>query len=61
MTSSETLTAVLLDPHPLWLDAVQSVLARVDIEVVGKTTASAVALDLLEEHQPDILVTALEL
>ncbi len=61
MTSSEILTAVLLDPHPLWLDAVESVLARVDIEVVGKTTSTAVALGLLDEHQPDILVTALEL
>jgi len=61
MNPSETLTAVLLDPHPLWLDAVETVLARVDIEVVGKTTVATTALGLVEEHQPDLLVTALEL
>ncbi len=49
-------TAVLLDPHPLWLDAVEMVLARTGVEVVGATTAGADALALLDEHRPHLFV-----
>jgi DNA-binding NarL/FixJ family response regulator len=54
-------TAVLLDQHPLWLDAVERVVQPVGISVVGKATAPEEALRLVEEREPDILVTALEL
>ena len=33
-----TKTAVLLDNHPLWLDAVERVLTRIDIDVLGKSS-----------------------
>jgi DNA-binding NarL/FixJ family response regulator len=49
--------AVLFDPHPLWLDAIESVLARVDITVVEKTTRLQHALEAVERHLPDVLVT----
>jgi len=49
-------TAVLLDPHPLWLDAVESILGTIDVAVVGRTTSADEALRLVEEHQPDILI-----
>ena len=50
-------TAVLFDPHPLWLEAVEGVLARVDVGVVGKATELAQALAAVERHHPDVLVT----
>ncbi len=44
----------------MWLDAVEQVLRRVGVEVVGKTTSTSEALALAEEHKPDLLVTGLE-
>jgi DNA-binding NarL/FixJ family response regulator len=55
MSPGET-TAVLLDPYPLWLDAVEQVLARNNVEVVGRTTDPARAVALVEELRPSVLV-----
>ena len=55
MSSGER-TAVLLDPFPLWLDAVEGVLGQNDVEVVGRTTDPARALALVEELRPSVLV-----
>jgi DNA-binding NarL/FixJ family response regulator len=60
-TSFETRTAVLADQFPLWLDAVQSVLERNHVRVVGKATSGEQALALVEEHAPDLLVTCIEM
>ena len=49
-------TAVLLDPHPLWLDALEMVLARTGVEVVGATTSAAHALTLVNQHRPHLFV-----
>ncbi|HEX2310683.1 MAG TPA: response regulator, partial [Vicinamibacterales bacterium] len=49
-------TAILLDPHPLWLDAVERVLESVGVEVSGKATRPDLALELICEHNPDLLV-----
>ena len=49
-------TAVVLDPHPLWLDAVERVLTLSGFTVVGRVTRASDALDLIEEHAPDLLV-----
>ena len=49
-------TAVLLDPHPLWLEAVQSVLASLDIAVAGKATTAEEALEIIERDEPDIFL-----
>jgi DNA-binding NarL/FixJ family response regulator len=57
----ERRTAVLLDQHPLWLDAVENVLAKIGVEVVGKTTRPTRALELVEQHHPDVLVTGIDL
>lgn len=56
-TTSESRTAVLLDGHPLWLEAVDAFLGRVDVRVVAKTTSPETALTLVEEHAPDVLIT----
>jgi DNA-binding NarL/FixJ family response regulator len=49
-------TAVLLDPYPLWLDAIERVLATAGVEVVGKATSPEEAIALVDEHRPDLLV-----
>jgi DNA-binding NarL/FixJ family response regulator len=44
----------------MWLDAVEQVLRRIGIHVVGKATSTSEALSLVEEHRPDLLITELE-
>jgi DNA-binding NarL/FixJ family response regulator len=44
----------------MWLDAVEQVLRRIGIDVLAKTTSTAKALSVIEEHNPDVLVTELE-
>jgi DNA-binding NarL/FixJ family response regulator len=56
LASHDQRTAVLLDPHPLWLDALESILSSIDVAVVGRTTSTDDALRLVEEHEPDILI-----
>jgi DNA-binding NarL/FixJ family response regulator len=55
MSPKET-TAVLLDPYPLWLDAVEQALSRNDVIVVGRSTDPNEALTLVEELQPSVFV-----
>ena len=52
-------TAVLADTHPMWLDVVEQLLAKVGITVVARTTAVTEAPRLVVDHQPDVLVTEL--
>jgi DNA-binding NarL/FixJ family response regulator len=44
----------------MWLDAVEQVLRRIEIHVVGKTTSTSEALSMVEEHRPQLLITELE-
>jgi DNA-binding NarL/FixJ family response regulator len=53
-------SGVICDSHPMWLDAVEQVLGRIGINVVGKTTSTSEALSMVEEHNPDLLITELE-
>jgi DNA-binding NarL/FixJ family response regulator len=59
MSSNDAQTAVILDEHPLWLDAVEGVLHRIGIRVIGKATSPSQALTLVEEANPDLLVADL--
>jgi DNA-binding NarL/FixJ family response regulator len=61
MSPSEHRTAVLLDRHPLWLEAVEQVLHRIGVEVTGKATSPEHALALIEEHGPSLFVTGIEM
>ena len=54
-------TAVLLDHHPLWLEAVHPIVTGVGGIVVGKETSGRRGLALVEEHRPDLLVTGIEM
>ena len=53
-------TAVLVDRYPLWLDALEQVLARLGIVTVGRAATSARALDLVARQRPDLLVGELD-
>jgi DNA-binding NarL/FixJ family response regulator len=54
-------TAVLLDRHPMWLDAVEQVLTKIQIEVRGRSNLLVDLVALVTHHQPDLLVADLEL
>jgi DNA-binding NarL/FixJ family response regulator len=61
MTPSSTpLHAVLLDPHPIWLDAIELVLDRVGVTVVGKTSSGSEAVRMVDERRPDLLTVELD-
>ena len=59
MNSPSAKTAVILDQHPLWLEAVEGVLHGIGIRVAGKATSPGQALTLVEEVRPDLLVADL--
>jgi DNA-binding NarL/FixJ family response regulator len=52
-----TRTAVLHDPHPLWLGGLRRLLEREGVAVIGEATDARQALDLVRRHAPDLLVT----
>jgi DNA-binding NarL/FixJ family response regulator len=54
-----TKTVVLVDQHPLWLEAVDPIVTGLGIAVVGKTSSSAEGLRLVESHRPDVLITGI--
>jgi DNA-binding NarL/FixJ family response regulator len=49
-------TAVIVDEHPLWLEAVEQVLGRVAVEVIGKATSLADATSMIDQHRPALIV-----
>jgi DNA-binding NarL/FixJ family response regulator len=55
------LTAVLCDRYPLWQEAVEQVLLRVDVKVVGKATTTRGAVGLIEQRKPDLLIADVDL
>ncbi len=59
-SSTAPLKAVLLDPHPIWLDAVELVLNRVGVKVVGKTNSGGEAIQLAETLRPDLLTLEID-
>jgi DNA-binding NarL/FixJ family response regulator len=54
------LDAIVLDPHPIWLDAVEMVLARIGLNVVVKTSSGREALTTIEHRQPRLLTLELD-
>jgi DNA-binding NarL/FixJ family response regulator len=53
-------TAVLFDPHPLWLDAVERVLRGAGIDVVHKTTSASDAVEKVDQLRPGVLIAELD-
>src|SRR5919202_3336856 len=60
-TPSEARTAALLDPHPLWLDAVGRIMESLGVHVVASASTPRDALPLLAEHRPRVLVTEIKM
>jgi len=56
----DPLDAVVLDPHPIWLDAIEMVLERIGAKVVLKTSSSGEALAAIERSQPQLLILELD-
>jgi two-component system response regulator DevR len=54
-------TAVLVDDHPAWLDALEAILASARVRVVGKAGAAEEALALLEKTEAAVLIADLQL
>jgi DNA-binding NarL/FixJ family response regulator len=50
-------TAVLLDRQLMWLEAVEGVLERANVHVVGKATDIATAIAFVGDQKPDLFVT----
>jgi DNA-binding NarL/FixJ family response regulator len=59
MSQYDGRTAVLVDQHPLWLEAVAPMVADLGLTVVGKATSGRVAVALIEQHRPDVLITGI--
>jgi len=57
MSDLSARTAVIVDGHPLWLDALERLLERLHLQVVGRATRARDAEHLIAEHGPDLLVT----
>jgi DNA-binding NarL/FixJ family response regulator len=53
-------TGILVSHYPLWLDALGSVLLALQIDVIGQTALPARALELLHQHEADVLVVDLD-
>lgn len=53
--------AVLADQHPLFLEGLERVLGEIGVEVVGKASSAEHALALVDEQEPDLLVTEIQL
>jgi DNA-binding NarL/FixJ family response regulator len=60
MSPIEGRTAVLLDPHPLWLKAVEQVLTNVGVQVAGKATTVDQGLALVDRLQPEVFVVEID-
>jgi len=54
-------TAVLVDQHPLWLDAVSLVVKDLGMTIVGTATSGREGLALVTEQRPDVLVTGIQM
>src|SRR5438046_7272094 len=58
MTGLEDRSAVVFDYQPLWLDALEQLLAGAGVRVAARTTYVDDVLALVEEHRPDVLVAS---
>jgi DNA-binding NarL/FixJ family response regulator len=53
-------SAVVHDPHLLWIGAVEKVLESIGVNVVGCSVEADRALALLDEQAPELLITELQ-
>jgi DNA-binding NarL/FixJ family response regulator len=52
-------TAIIVDGHPLWLDGMARLLDRVGVNVIATSTDPDEVMELVRDHEPDMLVVGL--
>ena len=58
--TKKTLCGVILDPQPLWLEALSATLSRLGVEVVHQTTEARDAVHAILAREPDLFVAAVD-
>jgi DNA-binding NarL/FixJ family response regulator len=53
-------TAVILDKHPLWLDAMRNLVAGMGVAVVGAATDRDGAVAMVEGARPDVFIAGID-
>ena len=53
-------SAIILDRHPLWLEAMDQLVAGMGVEVVGRTNDGEEAVALIDEHRPDLFIAGID-
>ena len=60
MRGTRDRSAVILDRHPLWLDAMDKLVEGVGVEVVGRATDGEHAVSLIAEYVPDLFIAGVD-
>ncbi|HEY3542056.1 MAG TPA: response regulator transcription factor [Gaiellaceae bacterium] len=60
MRGTRERSAVLLDRHPLWLDAMEKLLVTLGVEVSGRASDADEAVELVREHRPDLFIAGVD-
>jgi DNA-binding NarL/FixJ family response regulator len=58
--ASSAHNCVLVDPYPLFLEALERLLPTADVAVVGATSSPSEALALVRELHPDVIIVGVE-
>ena len=61
MRGNDDIAAVMLDPTPLWFDAIAPIFRRLRIHMAGRATSAPAALNLVEQLQPELFLTEIKL
>ena len=59
-TETVPMRALVFDPFPIFLDVMTRLLTARGVDVPGATTSSRRLLELIDEHQPDLLLAGLD-
>ena len=60
MRGTRDRSAVILDRHPLWLDAMERLVESVGIHIAGRATSGDTAVALIGEHRPDVFIAGVD-
>ena len=60
MVDARDRSAVILDRHPLWLDAMDRLVTGVGMDVVGRTTVTEEASRLVDDLRPDAFIAGID-
>ncbi len=60
MRGTRDRSAVILDRHPLWLNAMDKLVEGVGVEVVGRATDGEDAVAMIDEHRPDLFIAGVD-